>query len=147
MKHVSPATTHSKWHAGLLLSSVSMDTHPSPINGRVQILTVNILKFKGGVGHRGGVTTTSDNQFRTLVLLERSLFGLRPQRLLSNNTVFFTNYLILKLHRVYVSCFLYLYMSWTRFLFILLYPHRQDELGVSECWTLVRSGRGDGHQL
>ena len=42
--------------------------------------------------HRGGVlvTTMSDNQ-----LLERSLFGLGPQRLLSNNTVFFTNYLIL----------------------------------------------------
>ena len=36
----------------------------------------------------------SDNQFRTLVLLERSLFGLRPQRLLSNNTMFFTTYLI-----------------------------------------------------
>ena len=40
------------------------------------------------------VTTMSDNQFRTLVLLERSVFGLGPQRLLSNNTVFFTNYLI-----------------------------------------------------
>ena len=38
----------------------------------------------------------SDNQFRTQVILERSLFGLRPQRLLSNNTVFFTNYLILQ---------------------------------------------------
>ena len=46
--------------------------------------------------HRGGVlvTTMSDNQFRTLVLLERRLFGLRPQRLLSNNAVFFTYYLI-----------------------------------------------------
>ena len=51
------------------------------------------------MGHRGGVlvTTVSVNQFRTLILLERSLFGLRPQRLLSNNTVFFTNYLIHKL--------------------------------------------------
>ena len=36
----------------------------------------------------------SDNQFRTLLLLERNLFGLHPQRLLSNNTVLFTNYLI-----------------------------------------------------
>ena len=35
-----------------------------------------------------------DNQFRTLALLERSLLRLRPQRLLSNNAVFFTNYLI-----------------------------------------------------
>ena len=35
--------------------------------------------------------------------------------------------LTLKLHRVYVSCFLYLYMSWTRFLFISICPHRQGE--------------------
>ena len=47
--------------------------------------------------HRGGVqvTTMSDNQFRTVVLKERSL-----QRLLSNNTVFFTDYLI---HNVGIS--------------------------------------------
>ena len=38
----------------------------------------------------------ADNQFGTLVLLERNLFGLRPQGLLSNNTVLFTNYLILQ---------------------------------------------------
>ena len=37
------------------------------------------------------------------------------------------------LHRVYVSCFLYLYMSRTRFLFISICPHRQGEQGVSEC--------------
>ena len=43
------------------------------------------------------VTTMSDNQFRTLALLERSFFGLRPQRLLSDNAVFFTNYLIQRL--------------------------------------------------
>ena len=55
------------------------------------------VSLKVGCGrHKGGVLVTimSDNQFRTLVLLERSLFGLRPQRLLSNNPVFFTDYLI-----------------------------------------------------
>ena len=89
----------------LLLLSVSICAHnPSPINGRVQISTISktlvhvfFWSLKVGWGrHMGGVlvTTMSDNQFRTLVLLERSLFGLRPQRLLSNNTVFFTNYLI-----------------------------------------------------
>ena len=75
----------------------------SNFNSKQNVDSRDFFEFKGGVGrgrHRGGalVTTMSDNQFRTLVLLERSLFGLRPQRLLSNNTVFFTDYLILNSH-------------------------------------------------
>ena len=70
-------------------------------NSKQNLDSSDFFSLRLGWGrHRGGVlvTTMSDNQFRTLVLLERSLFGLRPQRLLSNNTVFLTDYLIHNLH-------------------------------------------------
>ena len=74
----------SKWHQIYFCHQFLCAHNPSAINGLVQISTINKTLVHGNfwslrVGWTQGgdlVTTISDNQFRTLVLLERSLFGL-----------------------------------------------------------------------
>ena len=93
---------------GVLFSSVSIRTQPLSykrahpnFNSKRKLDSWECFGVERWVGgYRGGalVTTMSNDQFRALVLLQRSL---RPQRLLSNNIVFFTNYLIHNLHNIF----------------------------------------------
>ena len=59
--------------------------------------------------------------------------GGSPTSWLHTHSPIIESELTVKLHRVYISCFLYLYMSWARSLCISICPHRQGEQGASEC--------------